>query len=1013
MTSSNGFMERLGELRRQIHNHEIEEAHRSWTVIMLLLGGSLAIVLGWVLTGMASCTRQHRLLGFAGTNQRLEAGGWSCDNPWPGMLAQSGYAILYGIVGAVLIYLLWPERIHMKPLQTMHGNSQACPLALVPLTAAAVDLAENGISSLALAFADDGESVSGLIALVPLLAWTKWFLVAALALALVAIAGAWVALALAKPRARVLNQLDRILSRPGALLFGNAKSPNRRALLGHAYESTLPTVETLEGDPLHDDRVLGGTLGISCSGGGIRSAAFNLGALSALEEARVRSAPDSCQSESPSASDNPDTARVDSRDCGVHGLLGEASYLASVSGGGFAATAWRTAAGTGRLPARRIIGSPYEDDSPEIRYPNSSIHGQATNLIQYARRHRQYLKNGRGGFMWSLLLVIARMALHAGMVAGAVFTIGWPLGRLAASWLIADVPPEGFFANGDTWDYAIGDRHWTSIRITLGLLGAVFVARLFTRRTVRRRQFDRAAMGLAALALSLTAVLIVVPFVLAEVVPRVADGRAVTLAGAYAGVLGIVWGLARSELGRRAKYLGGVLLAGLLLSFGAVISTHAASPGKFFTLNWWQYGAVVGFLAVSAVLANPDSWSLHGLWRRKLAGTFATRIAYEPDTGDSFVVALDYADEPRLSEYAAASTEGPQPIICAAAARVDATITGVPALSMTFEPDKVTVHGIASETLGNEAPNDAPGGHLARNQIVSSQTSTTEYEARLEAQRVARRSAPLTGLAAVSGAAVAPSMGRMNMKSTNALLAALNVRLGVWLPNPSIAPERDMPPRLLNMFKELLGWYDINEEILYVTDGGHWENLGLVEVIRAKDPRCDWVICIDVSGDKPGSFSTLRQAIKLARLELDVEITLEDSEWAAITPVGGVSERSFAHGTITWGEDLSTAKLLYVKAGIADATPLDIQRFASEDPKFPNYSTGDQFLTDREFTNLARLGYHTMWNALCAETGDAVFGAELAQTIRQSSPAHLKVGRLGSNPYVDVRDPLTQPAATS
>src|SRR6478735_918938 len=53
---------------------------------------------------------------------------------------------------------------------------------------------------------------------------------------------------------------------------------------------------------------------------------------------------------------------------------------------------------------------------------------------------------------------------------------------------------------------------------------------------------------------------------------------------------------------------------------------------------------------------------------------------------------------------------------------------------------------------------------------------------------------------------------------------------------------------------------------LFITDGGHWDNLGLVELLRR---RCDEIYCIDASADPPHSFDALRQAIALASLELE------------------------------------------------------------------------------------------------------------------------------------------------
>jgi hypothetical protein len=61
--------------------------------------------------------------------------------------------------------------------------------------------------------------------------------------------------------------------------------------------------------------------------------------------------------------------------------------------------------------------------------------------------------------------------------------------------------------------------------------------------------------------------------------------------------------------------------------------------------------------------------------------------------------------------------------------------------------------------------------------------------------------------------------------------------------------------------------------MLLCTDGGHWENLGLVELLRH---RCRTVVCIDASGDAPPFATTLSEAVTLAYEELGVRITLTD-----------------------------------------------------------------------------------------------------------------------------------------
>jgi hypothetical protein len=116
-------------------------------------------------------------------------------------------------------------------------------------------------------------------------------------------------------------------------------------------------------------------------------------------------------------------------------------------------------------------------------------------------------------------------------------------------------------------------------------------------------------------------------------------------------------------------------------------------------------------------------------------------------------------------------------------------------------------------------------------------------------------------------------------------LALSNVRLGTWLPNPAFLAELGRPgaswrtPRLPNarrlpdQLREIIGAYPAEGRMLLCTDGGHWENLGLVELLRH---RCRTVYCIDASGDAPPFATTLAQAITLAYEELGVRITLRD-----------------------------------------------------------------------------------------------------------------------------------------
>ena len=131
----------------------------------------------------------------------------------------------------------------------------------------------------------------------------------------------------------------------------------------------------------------------------------------------------------------------------------------------------------------------------------------------------------------------------------------------------------------------------------------------------------------------------------------------------------------------------------------------------------------------------------------------------------------------------------------------------------------------------------------------------------------------LTTMLAVglSGAAVSPAMGRFRIGPVSMLLAFANVRLGAWIPNPRYAPAlaahgRPLPrPGLGYLLKEFFGIHDPSDLYLYVTDGGHWENTALVELLRTAHHR--ELVCVDADSGPGNLARSISRAIDLAQLE--------------------------------------------------------------------------------------------------------------------------------------------------
>jgi hypothetical protein len=176
--------------------------------------------------------------------------------------------------------------------------------------------------------------------------------------------------------------------------------------------------------------------------------------------------------------------------------------------------------------------------------------------------------------------------------------------------------------------------------------------------------------------------------------------------------------------------------------------------------------------------------------------------------------------------------------------------------------------------------------------------------------------------------------------------------------------ERLMPrPTPRYLLKELLGWNSINDKFLYVTDGGHYENLGLVELLRR---GCRHVYCFDASGGKP--LAALGDAIALARSELGVDISFPDKELGKLKEVDGVAQSRCATGTITYKRCTPevTGKIVYAPTVMTEDLPWDVHAFNEQDKTFPRNSTIDQLFTDQKFEAYRVLGYYAGESAMQA-----------------------------------------------
>jgi hypothetical protein len=200
----------------------------------------------------------------------------------------------------------------------------------------------------------------------------------------------------------------------------------------------------------------------------------------------------------------------------------------------------------------------------------------------------------------------------------------------------------------------------------------------------------------------------------------------------------------------------------------------------------------------------------------------------------------------------------------------------------------------------------------------------------------------------ISGAAVSPNMGYHSSPATSFLLTLFNVRLGAWLPNPARlsgrALEQGRPPNALTtLAREMLGRAGIAGPAVYLSDGGHFDNLGLYEMVRR---GCRLIVVVDAGCDPQYDYADLGSTLRRIRIDLATEIVFD------IRPVRA---RPWAIATITYPVG-GPGTLLYLKPTLPDDARIDLTAYRAADSNFPFDSTADQMFTESQFESYRALG---------------------------------------------------------
>ncbi len=251
-------------------------------------------------------------------------------------------------------------------------------------------------------------------------------------------------------------------------------------------------------------------------------------------------------------------------------------------------------------------------------------------------------------------------------------------------------------------------------------------------------------------------------------------------------------------------------------------------------------------------------------------------------------------------------------------------------------------------------------------------------------------------LCAISGAAASSGMGRRTSLGTALALTYANVRLGYWwdrgtfplnirdMRGEATVVETRFAHRLWNriaetfiyLFNEMTARYSRDYRRYYLTDGGHSENSGALELLRR---GCGFILVADNGEDGKFTFSDLEIFIRTARTDLGYEIRAATYD-ETVEYVGDQesAKHFFNYGRDGWRKAAraeggkgfalllyaykidgsgTQSEIVWLKPRLFDGLSSDLATYAEENPPFPQQSTGDQFFDEAQWESYRRIGF--------------------------------------------------------
>ncbi len=222
----------------------------------------------------------------------------------------------------------------------------------------------------------------------------------------------------------------------------------------------------------------------------------------------------------------------------------------------------------------------------------------------------------------------------------------------------------------------------------------------------------------------------------------------------------------------------------------------------------------------------------------------------------------------------------------------------------------------------------------------------------------------LGGAMTASGAAFNSLMGSHSVAfgpAVTYLMATLNLRLGLWLPHPAWLRHSRGRRNLLPgrpFYREMFGMATAMGREVHISDGGHFENTAAYELVRR---GCRVIVASDCGADPDVAFDDVANLIRRVRKDFGADIRIDLSPLRP-DPTTGLARQPMVAGDIHYS-DGSTGVLLLFKPTMVGSEPAEVTQYERRNPVFPHESTGDQFYGEAQWEAYRRLGEHAARSA--------------------------------------------------